>query len=231
MNTRDSQEQQEKTQSLFSTISFRLQNGMSYCLEKKQLILIFLGSVVVLIALIGFWINQTKKSGFQDLLQAEDLVSKLRSPYTEKAHIPPYKTIVETLTASSEIQKKFNGELRQESIVANQASEHPVYIIKDAPFPLREWPWKDLSSITDQLESNNLSQALPLLTTLIQEIERSDKSAYFVELLGYLRLMETKCLHALRLPSSQAAVEFEKWKTTYPELDKRLSSCLPEESR
>lgn len=236
MNTEDHQEhqgerQEKKASALFVPLANAARSCVDWCAEHKQaflwMVAIFLGFVVLCV----YGVEKSKKRDLYNLVKADSMVQELRRPFSrvseEGKKTPSYEEIESTLTASKEIQKRFQGVLAEEGIIAQK--EHPTNLLKEAPYPLREGTWIEFAHIADQLERKDFTSALASIHALLEGIAQKEKETLYAELVGYVRFIEMECLKALHRPTGDSAVEFGKWKAAHPDIAQHISSLVPRE--
>jgi len=234
MNTEDHQEHQVDIQEKsFSSFFFRIaqpaQSCIAWCMEHKQLFLLIVASLIGFIALCVYGVEKSRRKALYNLVKAEAMVQELRQPLAhageQEKKTPSYQEIDSTLSASRETQERFNGVLFEEKIIAKK--ELQENLLKNVPYPLREWTWTEVLHVTEQLEHKDFATALSSIQALLQGIAQNEKESLYPELVGYLHLMEENCLKALNRPTSESSVEFEKWKNFHPDLAQQISSLVP----
>lgn len=238
MNTEDYQEhqgeqQEKKGTSFFLPLANAVRSCFDWCREHKQPFLLLVAAFLSLLVLCVYGIEKSRKRSLYNLVKADSMVQELRHPSArvgeEEKKPPSYEEIESTLTASKEIQKRFQGVLSEESIIAQK--ECPKALLKDLPYPLQEGTWVEFATLAGQLERKDFTSALSSLHALLEGIAQKEKETLYPELVGYLRRMEMECLKALHRPIGDSAVEFGKWKTAHPDIAQQMSSLVPEDDK
>ena len=218
-------EPNKPSSSPFTKLDLYFQSCMAYIVENKNSVAWILLSLILVFSASIFWMAQSSKKAIENTLKANALVTRLRSPIVgeKQAPLPSSQNIKTTLSASKDIEKKYNGILLEEAIVANQTdAAFTTFQKMSLVFPMQEWPWKEVGPLTELLEAKNYDKALTSIQLLLKSIQQKKKEPLFRELVGYLHLMEGYCLKELNKPESQSSIQFDTWKKTYPDLAKQL---------